>query len=36
MNTLPEITLTKEQLEQMDKRQKETRTLLIPLTEDLN
>lgn len=36
MNTLPEITLTKEQLEQMEKRQKETRTLLIPLTEDLN
>ena len=36
MNTLPEITLTKEQLEQMDKRQKEIRTLLIPLTEDLN
>ncbi len=36
MNTLPEITLTKEQLEQIEKRQKETRTLLIPLTEDLN
>jgi len=36
VNTLPEITLTKEQLEQIEKRQKETRTLLIPLTEDLN
>lgn len=36
MNILPEIKLTPEQLESIEKRRKEARTLSIPLAEDLN